>query len=114
MEFTRLLTYIIVALTVLFLVAIIATVAIAATIPPEPFFGFHHTAGGFLVMVIWMVFFWALVIGGVVLFVAWLSGQFRPARIEVAEDPLEILRRRFARGEISREEYERMQRDLER
>jgi len=29
------------------------------------------------------------------------------------ETPLEILRRRYARGEITKEEYERMKRDLE-
>ncbi len=30
------------------------------------------------------------------------------------EDPLEILKRRYARGEITREEYERMREDLKR
>ena len=29
------------------------------------------------------------------------------------ETPMEILRRRYARGEITKEEYERMKRDLE-
>ncbi len=28
-------------------------------------------------------------------------------------DPLEILKRRYARGEISKEEYEKMKKDLE-
>ncbi len=29
------------------------------------------------------------------------------------DDPLEILKRRYARGEISKEEYEEMKKDLE-
>jgi putative membrane protein len=36
---------------------------------------------------------------------------FEPERRE--EEPLEIARRRYARGEISREEFERIKRDLE-
>ena len=59
-----------------------------------------------------MLLFWILVIGGVVLILrAWwprLAGP-RPGD----ESALEILRKRYARGEISREEFDEMRRDLE-
>ncbi len=42
------------------------------------------------------------------------SGRYRPyARDEqVSEPPLEILKKRYAKGEISREEFEQMKRDI--
>jgi len=61
-------------------------------------------------MVLWMVLFWALVIGGIV----WLLAALRPREASrVPEDPLAILRQRYARGEITREQYEEMRRDLQ-
>ena len=61
----------------------------------------------------WVLFvlFWILVIAGAVLIVRWLIGvaEKRP----VAESPLDILKKRYARGEIDRETFERMKRDLE-
>ncbi len=64
----------------------------------------------------WMFFhffFWILVIIGVVLLVAWIVKQ--PGRYERGhgdEPPLDILRKRYARGEISKEEFERMKKDI--
>ena len=62
----------------------------------------------------WVLFvlFWILVIAGVVLIVRWLigGGEKRPA----AESPLDILKKRYARGEIDRVTFERMKKDLER
>ncbi len=61
-------------------------------------------------MVLWMLLFWALVIGGI----AWLISALRPREAPGGpEDPLETLRRRYARGEITREQYEEMRRDLQ-
>lgn len=37
----------------------------------------------------------------------------RPSSAPTSRAPLELLRERYARGEISREEYETMRRDLE-
>jgi putative membrane protein len=49
-----------------------------------------------------MVLFWA----GVLALVVWGVGNLLPARPLAAEpDALAIVRQRFARGEISREEY---------
>lgn len=60
-------------------------------------------------MMFMMVLFWALVIVGIVLLVRWLLGQGRESRTDSA---LEILRQRYARGEINREEFETKKRDL--
>ena len=64
----------------------------------------------------WMFFhflFWILVIIGVILLIVWLvrqPGRYEPGHSE--ESPLDILRRRYARGEISKEEFERMKKDI--
>ncbi len=56
-----------------------------------------------------MILFWGTVAVGVVLVVRWFLAQ-QAGRKE--ESPLEILKRRYAAGEISKEEYERMRREL--
>lgn len=47
----------------------------------------------------------------VVVLIAWLLGPSGRARRE-AETPLEILKKRYARGEIDHETFERMRNDL--
>ncbi len=62
---------------------------------------------------IFMIVFWALVIVGVVLLVRWLlAASGRGASRAADEAPLEILKKRYARGEINQEEFERMKKDL--
>ena len=56
-----------------------------------------------------MLLFWGLVIVGVVLGIRWLITQGKESRSDSA---LEILRQRFARGEINKEEFEARKRDL--
>ncbi len=59
---------------------------------------------------VFMVLFWALVILGIVYIVQTISrraGQSRPE-----EAPLDILKKRYAKGEITKEEFERMKDDL--
>ena len=72
--------------------------------------------GGWLMMVV----FWVLVILGVFLVARFLLGRSgsslgRSARNAGggAETSLDVLKRRYARGELSREEYLRMKEDLE-
>jgi putative membrane protein len=60
-----------------------------------------------IAMPLGMLAFWALVIGLVV----WGIRRFAPPR---SDRPLEVVRERYARGEISREEYEHLRADLER
>lgn len=57
-----------------------------------------------------MLIFWAVVIAGIVLLVRQLvhSGSVSPGAT-----PIDVLKRRYAAGEITREQYEQMKRDLE-
>ena len=53
------------------------------------------------------IFLWILIIVGIVLLVVWLvrkTPQWQQERIE--ESAMEILKKRYARGEINREEFE--------
>ncbi len=60
-----------------------------------------------------MLLFWGLIIVGLVLVVRWLWDQGRHGSGPVAaEAPLDILKRRYARGEISKEEFDRMKQDV--
>ena len=54
-----------------------------------------------------------LLIGGIAYALGWRPqfNQSGPAQTE--QTPLELLKERYARGEISREEYEQTRRDLE-
>lgn len=60
-------------------------------------------------MMLVMLAFWVLVIVGIVLGIRWLVGAGRASGPDRA---VEILRERYARGEISREEFEARKRDL--
>ncbi|MCL4532255.1 MAG: SHOCT domain-containing protein [Actinobacteria bacterium] len=62
-----------------------------------------------------MLLFWALVIGGAVILVGRLVRQGEPTSQGGARENsgLEILRQRYARGEISKEQFDQMRRDLE-
>lgn len=54
--------------------------------------------------------FWALVIAGIVLLVVWLARSVSRTPSDAA---LEILKARYARGEISKEQFEEMKKVLE-
>ena len=55
------------------------------------------------------VLFWAAVIGLVV----WGAAAWRLREVLRERTPLDIATERYARGEIAREEFERLRRDLE-
>jgi putative membrane protein len=59
----------------------------------------------------WSFLFWILVILGAIVLVKWLLEKDKKTS-ESGENPLEILKRRYARGEIDREEFEQKKRDL--
>ena len=58
-------------------------------------------------MMLVMLLFWGLVIAGAVAGIRWLLKQNNQS-----DGALEILRRRYARGEIDREKFDAMRRDL--
>jgi putative membrane protein len=71
-------------------------------------FGGPWFGGGIFMMII----FWALVIaGGVALFRVLVRGNRNGGTLPT-NSALEILKQRYAKGEISREEFERMKQDL--
>ena len=65
-------------------------------------------------MPIFMIIFWGLVIWGVVALVRGLSGsRGSDSAPSTTDSALDILKRRYARGDISKEEYEEKKKDLE-
>jgi putative membrane protein len=60
---------------------------------------------------IFMILFWALIILGIVALAKWLFSASGSRGSD--KRPLEILKERYARGEITREQYEQLRRDLE-
>jgi putative membrane protein len=70
--------------------------------------GVHEGMGWWMLIgSIWFVVFWGLVI----YFVVWATG--RGSRQQASgESPLDILKGRYASGEINQEEFDRMRREL--
>ncbi|MBI4268154.1 MAG: SHOCT domain-containing protein [Chloroflexi bacterium] len=64
-----------------------------------------------VIMPIFMIIFWGLVIWGIVALVRGLSGP-GSSDYPRGESALEVLKKRYARGEISKEEFEEKKKDL--
>jgi putative membrane protein len=93
--------------------ALVPAPAVAQERPWEWGWGMHPGwwmwgAGG-LVMMLMMLLFWGLVIAGAVLGIRWLVRQGRDERSDRA---LDVLRERYARGEIDKDEFDAKRRDL--
>ena len=75
--------------------------------------GFSGFGGGIGFGGIGMILFWGLVIAGVVVLVRWTgaSGRAMAPRGET-RTALDILRERYAKGEIDQREFEQKRRDL--
>ena len=74
--------------------------------------GIHYGAGlgiGWIFGILILVVFWGLVIAAIVLAIRWLIRADRRGSHEgpATPDALELLRQRYARGEIDEAEYER-------
>jgi putative membrane protein len=62
---------------------------------------------------IMMVIFWVAIIVAIIFLVRWLMASGRGSRGPTAEESaLEILKKRYARGEIGKEEFEEKKKDL--
>lgn len=75
----------------------------------------NYGHGGWTMGGMWLlsILFWILIIAGVVLIVRWMTERYSQGKISAAESPLDILKKRYARGEIDRETFEKMRRDIE-
>jgi putative membrane protein len=76
--------------------------------------GMHHPIWGLwgiwgVAMMLMMFVFWTVAIIGIVIGMRWLARQGRESKSDAA---FEILRQRYARGDINREEFEARKRDL--
>lgn len=68
--------------------------------------------GGFGFMGGFMWIFWIAVIVGLFFLVRWIVQQGQHAEQKHGESSLEILKRRYARGEIDRNEFEQKRKDI--
>lgn len=59
-----------------------------------------------------MIVFWGFVIIGIVALVRYLSDRGGTARPQEPETPLDILRRRYAGGELTKEQFDEMKRNV--
>lgn len=77
---------------------------------PPDYWGMHYMWGPWGIgMGLMMFLFWGLIIVALVLGIRWLITEGKAPRSDSA---LDILRQRYARGEITKEEFDAMKRDL--
>jgi putative membrane protein len=59
-----------------------------------------------------MVLFWVIVILGIVVLVRWIGGSAAASAAPPSKTPLDVLKERYARGDIDKPEFEEKKRDL--
>ncbi|MCP2518833.1 SHOCT domain-containing protein [Candidatus Aminicenantes bacterium AC-335-A11] len=60
----------------------------------------------------WMWLFWILILVGLVFLIKWIVQQSKTTETKGGESALEILKKRYASGEITKEEFEEKRKDL--
>lgn len=69
-----------------------------------------HYGFGYGGMFMWIIF---LIVIGLLIYFILQAQKTKGERSEQTEKPLDILKKRYAKGEITKEEYERMKGDIE-
>jgi len=111
--------WLIIGVAVLVILGILGGIlAVAALATPAfgfgsgPFPGMFWGWGMMFLMMLVMLVFWVLIIGGIIALAVWAIRGFGPRLGRREDEALAILDQRFARGEINQEEYEMRQREL--
>lgn len=68
--------------------------------------------GGFGLGGVFMILWWILIIVGIVVLVKWLLGPSSSPGGSSGSRALDILKERYARGEIDEQEYQKKKQDL--
>lgn len=61
---------------------------------------------------IFMVIFWVLFIVGIAYLVKWVLESTKSGKALEPDSAIDILKKRYARGEISKKEYEEIKKDI--
>jgi len=71
------------------------------------YYGFGLGFGG-ISMVLFMILFW----GAIIWLIVWLLKQNRYTTKSESKNPIDIIKERYATGEITKKEYEQMKKDI--
>ncbi len=83
-----------------------------------PMWGWHMMEGGWgWGMMLMMVLFWAAIIIAIICLIRWLIVTSKPRQISMPaaskESALDILKRLYARGEVSKQEFAEIRQDMQ-
>jgi len=78
------------------------------------YFGGGYGFGGFGFGFLFMILFWGLIIWAIIALVKTVSDNAKKSGGENEDTPMGILRERYAKGEVTKEQFDQMKKDLSR